>query len=286
MSGDNETPAVPDAKPSDSDRTSTSGSASAPEARASSDRSGVPTEFAADRILFHGSGLLVVDKPAGVSVRGDDHDVGLAEHIALWASVHPGQLDLKTGNPILAVQLLEREASGVTLFALHRPMARIVQEAMDAQIITRTVLTVVAGPMDPVGQIRGKVRSKVGGTYRRVDAELSYKRICGDERLSLLAVTPGKSRRHLVRALFANESRPLAGDARYGRPKPAKQFLEKFGLPGPVLHELETELPPGILGARRILRAPLPDHLVQLATAKEWIESPGFRDLVTPPAED
>ncbi len=231
-------------------------------------------------ILFHGNGLLAVNKPAGVPVHsGTAHAEGLAEKIDAWVHFNPGVLDIRAGKPVFPVQHIDLEASGALLFTLRRPIARKLQEALDSGAVTRRFLAVVAGPVEPVGAIRGKVRSRVHGRFRQVDAELSYRRVCGDERLSLVDVSPGKSRRHLVRALFAEAGRPLAGDSRYGRPKVAQRFLEKFKLERLLLHSREVELPPTVLASRKTIVAPLPEHLVQLAELKNWSDVPAFKAL-------
>lgn len=239
-----------------------------------------PPTFDPRWILFHGGGLLAVNKPAGIPVHtGTGHEVGLAETIDAWVRFHPGVLDIRAGKPVSPVQHLDLEASGVVLFALRRPIARKVREALDAGLVARRFLAVVAGPVEPVGAIRGRVRSRIHGRFRQVDAELSYRRVCGDERLSLVDVTPGKSRRHLIRALFADAGRPLAGDSRYGRPKLARRFLEKFGLRGLLLHSLEVELPPSVLDARKTIAAPLPGELLRIAEQKGWSEESAFAEL-------
>ena len=239
-----------------------------------------PLPFDPRWILFHGNGLLAVNKPAEVPVHsGTAHEEGLAEKIDAWVHFNAGVLDVRAGKPVFPVQHVDLEASGAVLFALRRPIARKLQEAFDAGAVTRRFLAVVAGPVERFGAIRGKVRSRVHGRFRQVDAELTYRRVCGDERLSLVDVSPGKSRRHLIRALFAEAGRPLAGDSRYGRPKVAQRFLEKFQLERLLLHSLEVGLPPTVLAARKTIMAPLPERLVQLAEQKGWSDESAFREL-------
>ncbi|MGH9363539.1 MAG: pseudouridylate synthase, partial [Thermoanaerobaculia bacterium] len=88
--------------------------------------------------------------------------------------------------------------------------------------------------------------------------------------LSLVEVSPREGRTHQIRSLFADIGRPLAGDLRFGKPKPARQFLEKFAVPGLLLHALELELPAGVVGPARAIRAPIPETFHRLAAAKGW----------------
>ena len=69
---------------------------------------------------------------------------------------------------------------------------------------------------------------------------------------------------------FARAGRPLAGDLRYGKPKPARQFLEKFEVPTLLLHAQRLEIPDSVLGAPRAFEAPLPPAFLRLIERKGW----------------
>jgi 23S rRNA-/tRNA-specific pseudouridylate synthase len=228
-------------------------------------------DFDPRRILFHGSGLLAVDKPAGIAVHASEPgELGLAELLAEWARLHPGALDISPGKPIHPIHLLDREATGVLLYGLTRPMRRRVQTAIAERRVVKRYLAIVSGPVEEEAEIQGRVRSKLRGQYRWMRSSLRFRRLHGDERLSLVEVLPQEGRTHQIRVLFAGAGRPLAGDLRYGKPKPARQFIEKFGVPGLQLHALEIVLPAEILGSERTLRAPLPRALLSVLEQKGW----------------
>jgi 23S rRNA-/tRNA-specific pseudouridylate synthase len=228
-------------------------------------------EFQPEWILFQGGGLLAINKPSGLPVhRGTDHDQGLAECIEAWSRLHPGVVELRVGRPILPLHRLDREATGVVLFGLTRTTARKVQTAFAAHEIAKKYIAVVAGAVEPSGRLQGKVRARLRGTYRWLPAELEYRRLGGDERLNVVEVLTGQGRTHQIRSLFAQAGRPLAGDLRYGKPKPSRQFLEKFGVPSFLLHASELKLGASILGAARTLEAPLPETFRKVADKKGW----------------
>ena len=145
---------------------------------------------------------------------------------------------------------------GQTVFAVLSPFQRIVG----------------AGVGGVVATWKGYIGLR--GVYRRLPAELTYRRLEGDERLSLVEVHPEEGRTHQIRALFAEAGRPLAGDLRYGKPKPARQFLEKFGLPCLLLHAAELELTRVVPGLPRTFTAPLPEEFRRLAEKKGWSTGP------------
>ena len=229
------------------------------------------TDFDPAWVLFQGNGILAVNKPAGVPVhRGTSHELGVAEMIDEWVRLNPGVLEIRPGKPVHPAHRLDLEATGVLLFGLTRAAARELQAAFASHAVEKKYLAVIAGPVDALGHIRGKVRSKLRGEYRRLEAELEFRRLAGDERLSLVEVTPAGGRTHQIRDLFAQAGRPLAGDLRYGKPKPSRQFLEKFGVAHLLLHAREVTLPAGVLGARRKIEAPVPAELLRVMEKKGW----------------
>ena len=82
-------------------------------------------EFDPHSILFHGHGLIAVDKPVGVPVhRGTGHDTGLTELLGEWISLNPGVLDVRPGKKLHPVHRLDLEASGILLLAAKTSAAR------------------------------------------------------------------------------------------------------------------------------------------------------------------
>jgi 23S rRNA pseudouridine955/2504/2580 synthase len=209
-----------------------------------------PAELDPDWILFHGSGVLAINKPAGVPVHaGTGHEVGLTEMIDAFVRMNPGTLEIKPGNPVHPVHRLDLEATGVLLFGLAPAMARSLHAAFEAGEVKKRYLAVLAA--EPA-------------------AELEFRRLAGDEWLSLVEVSPVGGRTPNLRALFAAAGRPLAGDARYGKPKASQSFLEKMGVAAYLLHARELTLPGSILGAPKRIEAPPPPDLVRLLELKSW----------------
>ncbi len=228
-------------------------------------------EITPSRILYQGSGILAFDKPAGIPVhRGTGHPVGLAEALEEWGRKNPGALDAELGRPIAPLHRLDLEASGVILFGLTRQAAAMVQPAFLRGRISKRYLAVVAGPLEKEGSLEGMVRSRLRGVYRPMPSRIDFRVLAGDERLSLVEVVPREGRTHQIRALFAAAGRPLAGDLRYGKPKPARQFLEKFEVPQLLLHAVELTLPVGIFDVPRTFTAPVPEEFRRLAARKGW----------------
>ena len=228
-------------------------------------------EFDPQTILFHGHGLVAVDKPPGVPVhRGTGHDTGLTDLLGEWVSLNPGILDVRPGSKVHPVHRLDLEASGVLLMAVKTSSARNAKKAFEARTVSKGYLALVAGPMPGEGELKGKIRSKLRGTYRHLPASLRFRRLRGDARMSRVEVMPEGGRTHQSRALMARSGRPLAGDLRYGKPKPARQFRERFGLQHFLLHSWRLGLPGDVFGRPLQVEAPLPDGFVTLIEQKGW----------------
>jgi 23S rRNA-/tRNA-specific pseudouridylate synthase len=228
------------------------------------------------RILFLGEGLLAYDKPAGIPVHsGTGHPYGLAEAIEVWARRNPGSLPVAPAGQVAPLHRLDLEATGVVLLGIEKGVSQRVQEAFSAGEVKKRYLAVVAGPVAAEASIEGRVRSRLRRVYRHLPSRLDYRRLAGDERLSLVEVEPAEGRTHQIRCLFAAIDRPLAGDLRYGKPKPARQFLARFGLSHLLLHALELVLPGSVFGAPRSFSAPVPEAMRRLIKDKGW-EVPGI----------
>jgi len=227
--------------------------------------------FDAERVLYHGHGLLVIDKPAGVPVhRGTGHDLGIAELVEQWISLNPGVFDLGSGKSIHPVHRLDLEATGVLVLALKKSAARSAKEAFSDRSMDKRYLALVAGPVDEKGTLKGRVRTRIRGQYKTEKAEVSFRRLRSDERMSLVEVVPEGGKTHQIRSVFAENGRPLCGDLRYGRPKPAKQFLEKFGVEHLLLHAWKLGIPGDVVGHELTLEADLPESFARVCDQKGW----------------
>ena len=228
--------------------------------------------FEPARLLHQGNGIIALDKPAGIPVhQGTDHPIGLAEALDQALRERPHLFRVRPDRVVAPLHRIDREASGVTLFGLEEGAAAAVQAAFAGGLMSKRYIALVAGPVRDRGRIKGKVRTKLRGVYKWLPAQLEYRRLTGDERLSLVEVIPHEGRTHQIRSLFAGADRPLAGDLRFGKPKPARQFLEKFGIPGLLLHARELVVPEGVLGPRLTLRAPVPETFLRVLREKGWI---------------
>jgi RluA family pseudouridine synthase len=208
------------------------------------------------KILFQDAALIALDKPAGLLSHGAE-DVTSA---LTWLQAH---VAAKGGDPALIhlVHRLDKETSGVLLFACTDEAARLANEAFRE----RRVLKVYLALTSPVPGLR----------WQRADLQLKPRKIGGGEfmavvpddgltaaaevevlgrgrRFGLVRVIPEQGRKHQVRATLAALGAPICGDFLYGGP-----IVKKLA-PRTMLHARALELKHPVTGEHLVVRAPLP----------------------------
>lgn len=208
------------------------------------------------KILFQDDSLIALDKPSGLLSHGADDVVSaltwLQAHIAAKGE-DPAQIHL--------VHRLDKETSGVLLFARSEEAARLANEAFRE----RRVLKVYLALTSPVPGLRWqradlqlKPRKIGGGEFMAVvpsdglTAAAEVEVLARGRRFGLVRVIPEQGRKHQVRATLAALGAPICGDFLYGGP-----IVKKLA-PRTMLHARALELKHPITGEHFAVRAPLP----------------------------
>lgn len=212
------------------------------------ERTSAPAAASKLALLFEDEWLVAIHKPAGllsVSTDSEREKTALAlvkEHVGRPG--HPGRA--------WPVHRLDRETSGVLLFALSRDVQQIVQARWGAA--RKTYLAWVEGqPQPPQGTIDAPLWEdaslfvRVGNREGAREARTHYRTLETRERQSLLEVELDTGRRHQIRAHLAWLGHPILGDERYGSSAPRM-----------ALHALRLELPHPVTDTPLVLEAPPP----------------------------
>lgn len=210
-------------------------------------------------ILYEDDDLLVVNKPAGLTVHpGPGHASGTLAHALL---AHRPEL-ARVGEALRPgiVHRLDRDTSGVMVVAKHEvARANLVRQLAERRV-QKTYLALVRGePRPPAGVIeaplgrdpRHRQRMAVveGGREARTQYQVR-ERFAG---AALLEVRPETGRTHQVRVHLAAIGHPVLGDPVYGR----RSEL----VPRQFLHALRLRLRLPSSGEEREFEAPLPQDL-------------------------
>ena len=215
-------------------------------------------------IIFRDSGLIAVNKPAGIPVHGSRK---LEDRpLTLLAMVRKLE-----GKPVHAIHRLDRPVSGVNLFTTDRDLLVSMSRQFEQRLVRKTYLAVVRGWPEQEGVISHPLlpprdERKAGSPAR--EAVTRFERLATVEtpfpvapystsRYSLLALYPETGRRHQLRMHMKHISHHLIGDTTYGRGEHNRLFRDEFGCHRLLLHAWALEFEDPEAGHLIRVQAPL-----------------------------
>ncbi|MGE0814289.1 MAG: RluA family pseudouridine synthase [Vicinamibacterales bacterium] len=229
-------------------------------------------------ILYEDASLVVVDKPPGVPVvpaPGTAAGECLRDRTA--ATV---------GTRTWVVHRLDRDTSGVVVFARSAEAHRTLSMAFEARDVGKEYLAFVRGrPDPPTGRIdvslhdarRGRTRPAASGEAGARAAATGYSVAtvwrAGAAAISAVRAAPHTGRRHQIRVHLRAIGTPILGDAIYGAAGAGPPFE------GPVsrlaLHAASLAIPHPVSGRRLVVAAPVPPDLGAL---ESWLDEHWARE--------
>jgi len=166
-------------------------------------------------IIWEGSGLIAVNKPAGLSVHGPaslDEIMRsfLADKITPSLSFRPGPL-----------HRLDKPTSGIVVFSTSIEGARLFSSLMRERKVKKTYLAIVEGIVEKEeiwedALFRDMERKKTFVSQEGKNAITTIKPLASKSGLSLISAQIATGRTHQIRAQAAAHGHPLAGDKKYG----------------------------------------------------------------------
>jgi len=230
-------------------------------------------------IIHEDEDIIAVNKASGISVGGDRWDESLKRLDRLAAEV------VNTPN-IFVVHRIDRETSGLVVFAKNAQAHRRLSLAFEGRNVTKRYIAVVNGrppwketicdlPLIPNGN---KQHMTIIDRYRGKKSFTRFAFLHSAGNYSVLEALPETGRTHQIRVHAAALGFPVVCDSLYGRDKPVllsaikknwrgdpheeKPLLARLGL-----HALELSLPAGEGFIK--LCAPLPRDMTSLIRQME-----------------
>jgi 23S rRNA-/tRNA-specific pseudouridylate synthase len=186
------------------------------------------------RLLYRDDAIVLVDKPAGILT-------------------HPNQYDRKSPNlvnslsgrmhaRVYPVHRLDRDTSGLILFAFDKKRARSLGESMQDAAFSKEYLAICGGTMGEEARVTVPVRQ--GGNGEKQPAESIIRGLSNftlsDMELCLLAIRLITGRTHQARIHCEAIAKPIIGDSQHGW----KPFNARFAELAAVLPPFAAEIPP------------------------------------------
>lgn len=211
-------------------------------------------------LLYEDADILVVDKPCGLLTMGTERDKSRTVHSILNDYVRKG--NPKSRNRVYIVHRLDRDTSGILLFAKSESAKRFLQSDWDNT--TKTYLAVVSGRLSPpAGTITSYLAENTAlNVYSTPDpakgklSRTAYTLVKEHKGLSLVQIHLLTGRKHQIRVHFAEKGHPVVGDRKYGKGQPAAANL--------ALHALSIAFTHPVSGAPLRFETGIPVRLSQL----------------------
>ncbi len=176
--------------------------------------------FTGLEILYEDHELIVINKHSGLLSMGTDTEHKLTAYFQLSAHVkkqHPE-------NKIFIVHRLDKDTSGLMVFAKSEKIKIRFQENWNDIITERSYVAVVEGRLkNESGTVKSYLREgsnlKVYSSQNPENGQLSvthYKLLKSNRQFSLVKVDPETGRKNQIRVHMADLGHSIAGDKKYG----------------------------------------------------------------------
>lgn len=189
-------------------------------------------------VLLASDDVLAVNKPEGLASIPEGAG-GAASLLAL--------LEATTGAKLYVVHRLDKEVSGVIVFARHPAAHRHLNDQFASRQVRKTYLALTLGVVEPDSGVIDRPLRQFGSGRMGVDPQAGkpsvtvYEVVQRCVRHTLITAHPLSGRRHQIRVHLYSIGHPIAGDLRYGD-KAAQQAYPRL-----MLHaqEITLRLPSG-----------------------------------------
>ena len=171
-------------------------------------------------VLYQDRDLIAVDKPAGLLSMGNEKERARTAYRMVSDYVKARE----PGGRIFIVHRLDRDTSGVLVFAKNERMKRALQDHWEALVQKRGYVAAVEGDLpEPEGTVRSYLRettthlvySAPRGKEGR-EAVTHYRVLARGKGFSLVEVNIDTGRKNQIRVHMQDLGCPVAGDRQYG----------------------------------------------------------------------
>lgn len=226
-------------------------------------------------LVYSDDALVVVDKPAGLTtMRHDDEAAEFGERGRTFlpvtlAELLPAMLG-RPGKPVHAVHRIDRDTTGLVVFARTKVAEKHLTEQFKAHSIERRYWAIVRG--NPENGTLESVFVRDRGDGRRgssttEEGQRAVTHVEVEERFGAFALVECRletGRTHQVRIHLGEAGWPLCGEKVYDRPLNGRPYPDGSQATRPMLHAMRLGLVHPITGNALRWDAPMPADMLDL----------------------
>lgn len=205
-------------------------------------------------IVHEDQDLIVINKPAGLLTIATDKEKRKTAYAILSSYVKMAD----PNNKIFIIHRLDRETSGLLMFARNEKIKQQIQENWTSTIDQRTYIAVVEGEVEQqegtivswLNESKAFIVYSFQNSQHGQKAITHYKKIKANNTFSLLQINLETGRKHQIRVHMQDIKHPIIGDSKYGS---TQSPIRRMGLHAQVLAfthpktgelcRFETEIP-------------------------------------------
>lgn len=218
------------------------------------------------KILYEDEGLLILDKPAGIPVHPSmqHYADSLSNGVKLYFD------KIKLYKKIRPVNRLDRDTSGIVIFAKNEYIHNILSQQMQHGILRKKYIAICEGIFDlKEGVIDFPITRKENSIIERCvnplgdSAITNYKviqELSSPTSLSVLDINLITGRTHQIRVHTSYLGHPIIGDSLYGNASP---FISRQ-----ALHAYKIEFLNPITNKKMVINSELPNDMKQILNYK------------------
>jgi RluA family pseudouridine synthase len=186
------------------------------------------------QLLFFDKNILVVDKPAGLSVHNNEDPQNLLQ-------ILEKQLNI---NKILPVHRLDKETSGVQILALNSKTASDWAKEFEEKRTQKTYAGILKGTLPqnsgtwsrPLSDKAEGRKNPQGLAKNRVPCETQFQVLKNSRHFTLCELNLLTGRQHQIRKHAALSNHAIVGDPRYNDPKYNQKIAQIYSQKRMFLH--------------------------------------------------